>query len=417
MSHQGPGINAGFFFVNQRARGAGKRKIHLCIPSPRFARCALAILGSSFALSGWAADDTARIRAVVDAAIRPLMAEHDVPGMAVAITIDGKPTYLNYGVASREKNIPVTESTLFEMGSISKVFTATLATYAEALGKLSLDDTPGKYLPQLKGSAIDKASLLNLGTYTAGGLPLQFPDNVTTADVGAYYQQWQPAAAPGVQRLYSNPSLGLFGHLAALALKRDFADLMQTQLFPRLGLANSHINVPADAMDNYAWGYNRDNKAIRVNPGVYADEAYGVKSNAVDMLRFVQANLDPAQLIGPVKRAVTDTQVGYYQVGDMVQGLGWEQYPYPVSLERLLAGNSPAVIMEPNAVKPLVPPKTAYARTLFNKTGSTGGFGAYVAFIPDAKIGIVMLANRNYPIPARVKAAHAILQQLAPATR
>ncbi len=380
-------------------------------------RCALAVLCSTVALASSAADDSARIRAVVDAAIRPLMAEHDVPGMAVAITIDGKPTYLNYGVASRESNAPVTAATLFEMGSISKVFTATLASYAVAMGKLSLDDTPGKYMPQLKGSAIDKATLLHLGTYTAGGLPLQFPDAVTTAGAAAWYQQWQPSAAPGVQRVYSNPSIGLFGNLAALALKRDFADLMQTQLFPRLGLANSHIHVPAGAIGNYAWGYNRDNKAIRVNPGVYAAEAYGVKSNAADMLRFVQLNLDPGQLAGPMQRAVAATQAGHFQVGEMVQGLGWEQYPYPISLERLLAGNSPAVIMEPNAVKPLVPPQAAPALTLFNKTGSTGGFGAYVAFIPAANIGIVMLANRNYPIAARVKAAHAILQQLAPAAK
>lgn len=380
-------------------------------------RSVFAVLCATFSLTSSAADDSARIRAVVDAAIRPLMAEHDVPGMAVAITIDGKPTYLNYGVASREANTPVTEATLFELGSISKVFTATLAAYAQALGKLSLDDTPGKYMPQLKGSAIDKATLRHLGTYTAGGLPLQFPDAVTTAGAAAWFQQWQPSAAPGVQRLYSNPSLGLFGNLTALALKRDFTDLMQTQLFPRLGLANSHIDVPAGAMGNYAWGYNRDNKAIRVNPGVYAAEAYGVKSNAADMLRFVQLNLDPDQLAGPMRRAVAGTHVGYFQVGEMVQGLGWEQYPYPISVERLLAGNSPAVVMEPNAVKSLAPPQPAFARTLFNKTGSTGGFGAYMVFVPDAKIGIVMLANRNYPIPARVKAAHAILQRLAPATK
>ncbi|MBZ2207873.1 class C beta-lactamase [Massilia soli] len=375
------------------------------------------MLCSSFALPSWAADDSSKIRAAVDAAIVPLMAEHDLPGMAVAITIDGKPTYLNYGVASREKNTPVTEATLFELGSISKVFTSTLATYAQALGKLSLDDTPGKYMPQLTGSAIDKATLLHLGTYTAGGLPLQFPEDVSAAGAAAYFQQWKPDAAPGVQRRYSNPSLGLFGNLTALAMKRDFAELVQTQLFPRLGLTSSYIHVPASAMPSYAWGYNRDNKAIRVNPGVYADEAYGVKSSAADMLRFVQLNLDPGQLAGPLQRAVAGTHVGYFQVGDMVQGLGWEQYAYPVSLERLLAGNSPAVIMDPNAVKRLVPPQPAFARTLFNKTGSTGGFGAYIAFVPDAHIGIVMLANRNYPIAARVKAAHAILRQLAAADK
>jgi beta-lactamase class C len=52
---------------------------------------------------------------------------------------------------------------------------------------------------------------------------------------------------------------------------------------------------------------------------------------------------------------------------------------------------------------------------LFNKTGSTNGFAAYAAFVPAKKIGIVMLANRNIPIPARITAAHAVLEQLAAA--
>ena len=97
----------------------------------------------------------------------------------------------------------------------------------------------------------------------------------------------------------------------------------------------------------------------------------------------------------------------------MVQGLGWEQYPYPITLERLLAGNSPTMFMESNAVTQITPPQAPSGPTLFNKTGSTNGFGAYVAFVPEKKIGVVILANRNFPIPARIKAAHAILEQLA----
>lgn len=382
---------------------------------PKLISCgAIALIYSCFfPISSRAADDSAKLRAAVDAAIRPVMAEYDVPGMAVAVTVNGQPFFFNYGVASREKNTPVSEATLFELGSISKTFTATLAMYAQSLGKLSLDDHPGKYMPELKGSAIDKASLLNLGTYTPGGLPLQFPGEVAADQMTSYFRQWQPDAAPGAQRLYSNPSIGLFGHIAGLALKSNFADAMEGRIFPQLGLTSTFIRVPKSAMVNYAWGYNKENKPIRVNPGVFDAETYGVKSSAADMVRYMQANIAPDQLTGPIQRAVAATHVGYFRVGGMVQGLGWEQYAYPINLERLLDGNSYGMILEPNAAIQIKSPQQATGPTLYNKTGSTNGFGSYVAFVPEKKIGIVMLANRNYPIPARVKAAHAILEQLA----
>ena len=198
----------------------------------------IALISSYFTpITSWAADDPAKIRAIVDTAIRPLMAEYDVPGMAVAVTVNGQAFVFNYGVASREKNTPVSEATLFEIGSISKTFTATLACYAQTLGQLSFDEHPSKYMPQLKGSAIDKVSLSHLGTYTAGGLPLQFPDAVTNDGMIDYFRQWKAAAPPGTQREYSNPSLGLFGHITALALKTNFADAMENQIFPKLGLS------------------------------------------------------------------------------------------------------------------------------------------------------------------------------------
>lgn len=353
------------------------------------------------------------VAAAVDRAFRPLMAQYDIPGMAVAVTVDGKQQYFDFGVADKQSGAPVTRDTIFEIGSVSKTFTGTLAAYADALGRISLTDHPSTYLPQLADSAIDKADLLNLGTFTAGGLPLQFPPDVTDdAQMQTYFQQWTPDAAPGQQRRYSNPSIGLLGHLTALAMNRDFSDLIEGEIFPKLRLNHSYIRVPQAQMGDYAWGYNTDNEPVRVNPGVFDAEAYGVKSTAADLLRFVETNIAPNDLEPPMRDAVDGTHIGYFQVGEMTQGLGWEQYSYPVTLDRLLAGNSNTMAMQPNPATPPTPRPTS-TPTLFNKTGSTDGFGAYAAFVPDKRIGLVMLANKNYPIAARITAAHAVLQQLS----
>lgn len=333
------------------------------------------------------------------------MAEYDVPGIAVAVTVNGKTSFYNYGLASKESNMPVSENTLFELGSVSKTFTATLAAVAVAEGKLSLEDHPSRYMPQLKGRAIDKATVLHFGTYTAGGFPQQFPDAVKNdeASMLAYFRNWKPKAKPGKLREYSNPSLGLFGHLTALALKENFADAMQQRVFAPLGLTNTYIKVPESAMPNYAWGYDKD-KPVRMRPDLFSEETYGVRSTSADMIRYVQANIAPAKL-----PAIASTHIGYFRTGVMTQGLGWEQFAYPTSLDNLQAGNSADMLSKGNATKGIAPqPESG----LYDKTGSTRGFGAYVLFVPEKKIGIVILANKNYPIPARVKAAHAILTQL-----
>jgi beta-lactamase class C len=96
----------------------------------------------------------------------------------------------------------------------------------------------------------------------------------------------------------------------------------------------------------------------------------------------------------------------------MIQDLIWEQYLYPVELEKLVAGNSAKMARTATPVTAIVPPMPPRADMLLNKTGSTSGFGAYVAYVPAKKIGIVMLANRFYPNEARVRAAHAVLSRL-----
>src|SRR3546814_9817822 len=87
----------------------------------------------------------------------------------------------------------------------------------------------------------------------------------------------------------------------------------------------------------------------------------------------------------------------------MTQDLIWEQYDEPVQLNDLLDGNSAKVAYETNPVQAIVPPREPAAAVWVNKTGSTNGFGAYVAFLPAEKKGVVILANKNFPIEARIR--------------
>ncbi|CAJ1870132.1 FOX/MOX family class C beta-lactamase [Aeromonas sp. 82P] len=355
----------------------------------------------------------APLTAAVDGIIRPVLKEHRIPGMAVAVLKDGKAHYFNYGVANRESGQRVSEQTLFEIGSVSKTLTATLGAYAVVKGGFQLDDKVSQHAPWLKGSAFDGVTMADLATYSAGGLPLQFPDEVDSNDkMRTYYRNWSPVYPAGTHRQYSNPSIGLFGHLAANSLGQPFEQLMSQTLLPKLGLHHTYLQVPESAMANYAYGYSKEEKPIRVNPGVLAAEAYGIKTGSADLLKFVEANMG-YQGDAAVKSALALTHTGFYSVGEMSQGLGWESYAYPVTEQALLVGNSPAVSLKANPVTRFAAPKAMGEQVLYNKTGSTNGFGSYVAFVPAKGIGIVMLANRNYPIEARVKAAHAILRQLA----
>jgi beta-lactamase class C len=136
-----------------------------------------------------------RLAQIVNEAIRPVMEENNIPGMAVAVTVRGQRSFFSYGVASKESGQKVTEDTLFEIGSISKTFTATLASYAQVTGALSLSDKASRYMPALAGSSFDEISLLDLGTYAAGGLPLQLPDDVIDEkSMIAYSRNWHPSA-------------------------------------------------------------------------------------------------------------------------------------------------------------------------------------------------------------------------------
>jgi beta-lactamase class C len=181
-------------------------------------------------------------------------------------------------------------------------------------------------------------------------------------------------------------------------------------------MKNTYLDVPEAQMQNYAQGYTNTDTPIRMAPGVLGSEAYGIKTTANDLLRFVEANMRMLDIDQKLQRAIIDTHTGYYRIDAMTQDLILEQYSYPVELDTLLAGNSAKIIFEANPATKLDPPSQAKDDVLINKTGSTNGFATYVAFVPQEQVGIVLLANKSCPIDVRVTAAYKILMRLAGAS-
>ncbi|EPD6689431.1 class C beta-lactamase [Cronobacter turicensis] len=347
-----------------------------------------------------------------DDVVEPLMARYQIPGMAVAVSVNGETHFWHYGVASKATRKPVDEKTLFEIGSLSKTFTATLAGAAQQEGKLDFSAPASRYLPALNGSAFDRVTLRHLATHTSG-MPLFVPDDVkNTAQLMAWYRAWQPAQPVGTERVYSNLGIGMLGMITAKALDKPFSEAMEQGLLADFGMTHSFINVPDAAMDDYAQGYNKDDKPVRVTPGPLDAESYGLKSSSADLLRYLQIQLGERDVAPRWRQAINATHNGYYRSGEFTQGMMWEYYPWPSPLSRLVEGNSSQRIMKGLTATAIVPPEPAPQAAWYNKTDSTNGFSAYAVFIPEKRIALIMLANKWFPNDDRVRAAYDIIQEL-----
>lgn len=348
----------------------------------------------------------------VDEIIKPLMKQEQIPGMSVAISIDGKQEIYHYGIQSTQTKVPITDKTLYEIGSLSKTFTATLAAYAQTQGKLDFAKKVSDYLPELKDSTFDHISIMNLATHTSG-LSLFVPKGVVTStQLMDYFHHWIPEKTIGQYRSYSNLGTGLLGIVAAKQLNMPFSQAMEKLMLPSLGLKHTYIHVPKNQEEYYAQGYNKQNQPVRVTPEILDAEAYGLKSNAKDLIRYLEINMQMTKVAKSWQEAVEDTHTGIYLTDSYTQAMIWESYPWPVSLPQLLQGNRDDMALQPQKVELIQPPLPPETRALYNKTGSTNGFASYAVFIPEEKIAIVILANKWYSIPKRITATYQLLEKI-----
>jgi beta-lactamase class C len=330
---------------------------------------------------------TTAARAETDAEIEQVVRRHVQPmliaagGMAVALHIDGRTLFFNYGMADVARKTPIASDSLFNLASVGKAFIATLLAQAVKQGEVSLDDPVAKYVTELQQGEIRKVTLGQLASHTSGltRTPQQYEHRgpYKLPDFIRYLNAWQADAAhqPGQQDIYSNTGFVLL----SLALQRRFntpiAQLMETRLLAPLGMTSTALPVPrANARGQLApdlrrravQGYNSDAQPVGEpgnQQGIFNWPGTGqMYSSARDMARFLAANLG-ALPNNPLQEAMALAQQGAFTVGPrFTQALAWQRVT-----------NGDLVMVD--------------------KNGGLNNTATYIGMIPQRRLGIVILSN------------------------
>ena len=176
---------------------------------------------------------------------------NQTPGCAVGLGKDGRAVYMHgYGMANLEYNVPITESTVLESGSVAKQFTASAMVLLAEDGKLSLDDDIRKYLPEVPDFGGQKITIHNLLTHTSGlrdqwgllgiegrGPGSQVHSPATTLDLVVHQKMLN--FPPGSEYLYSNTGYALAGIIIERVSGKSLDAFTQERLFRPLGMTHT----------------------------------------------------------------------------------------------------------------------------------------------------------------------------------
>ena len=280
------------------------------------------------------------------------------------------------GSTARSGGGPVDADTRFELGSVSKTYTALLLAEAAARGEVRYDDPIARYLPSGAAPAHRSGApitLLHLATHTSGlprlppGLLASAVPVWSTVPYGRYGEQRllrslggvRVGSRPGGRVHYSNLGVGLLGLLLARAAGTDYSALLDERLCRPLGLARTGCGPEPEQATGYWHGRPRPPWRIPALPGAGA-----LRSSAGDLLRYLEALLHPDRAAG-LRRALAEVRRPLLVLPRTGDGLGlvWNHRPRPGG------------------------------HTLLFHAGGTRGFSSFVGYCPDTGSGLAVLAN------------------------
>src|SRR5207302_7022800 len=205
------------------------------------------VIGAVF-ISG-AAHAQPNIEQIVTQKVQPILPKSgEGGGVAVAVRMGGKTSFFNYGMADNAQQRPVTADSIFNLGSVGKVFATTLLAQAAKQGQLSLDDPVAKYVTELqRGGDIRRVALGQLASHTSGlpRVPQQYEHwhrgKYTWSDFVRFLNSWKadPKHEPGQQYLYSNAAFVLLRLALERRFNTRFATLMRERITGPLAMSST----------------------------------------------------------------------------------------------------------------------------------------------------------------------------------
>ncbi len=231
-----------------------------------------------------------------------LMAAHVVPGVAIGITDPSGERTWSFGITNVDHPLPVDDRTVFEIASITKTMTATVAAMLAARQQLDLDAPVRRYLPAFRVADADvseRVTVRDLFTHTAGWFGEYLPPTGHGADAIAAavaamadLEQVSPAGTFS----YNNVSLTLAGRVIEVASGLSYERAVRELLFAPLGMTGSAFRAEDVLYDRLAAGHTvRDGRAVlvrsRFSEGSGGGPAGGVRSTVHDLLRYARFHL------------------------------------------------------------------------------------------------------------------------------
>ena len=299
-------------------------------------------------------------------------------GVVVGVIEPAGRRVVSHGTYSRTDTRPVDGKTVFEIGSVTKVFTSLLLADMARRGEVAIDDPvatllPGSVKVPVRGTSV--ITLQDLATHRSGlprlptNLVVTDPDNpyagYSVEDLHAFLSSYSLPRDIGAQFEYSNLGVGLLGHALAMRSRSNYETLVKTRITGPLGMNETGIQLSKELASRLAAGHNP-----RLEPAGNWDlpalaGAGALRSTANDLLQFLSAFIGATTSdLAPAMSQML--LVHRPAVGGLVSTLGWQ-------------------IVSRDGVE-----------TVWH-SGATGGYSAFVAYVPSRATGVVVLANNTGP--------------------